>query len=373
MYRRLIPLFLIVGVLGAGSQSLAAEEHLETCLGRILINTDPEPTPALLKSVRVRTTIRDRMALTRIEQAFENNSGKVSGGTFECRLPQDATLIGFATDMHRRMCEAEVVARADFPATLDALLAEAEQDGGHFLRAHILPMGAGAGRTIAVSFAQVIERNGDVLHFSLPLMIEDATDFEVDIVLRSASGIRELSYSGIDLQVRNYDDHARLRFQAKRVTNAEPLKLQWQREGGQKPLELVFARSDKDRGYVMALVSPPADATERRPVNVLFLADQAALAGGKNAPLGRVLSACARQLAERDRYNIIVCGAEPHLLLPEFVDNLPGFRDLALKQIAAARSDQPDLGKALLAAGRTIEEDNSKRRTHVIYVGAGPP
>ena len=136
-----------------------------------------------LTSVVVETDIRDRVAVTHMDQVFTNHSDDVLEGIYEFALPRGAIITDLALWIGKNRVQGIIMEKEQARRTYDDIVgrnidpALIEQiDADHF-RLSIFPFPEGGSRRVELEYTEVLEARGGVMRYRFPLAAE--TDQEM--------------------------------------------------------------------------------------------------------------------------------------------------------------------------------------------------
>jgi Ca-activated chloride channel family protein len=286
----------------------------------VLLPTQSDVEPLAIRSHRVRVTVRERSAETRVEQVFRNHTAQRLEATYVFPVPAGASVSGFAMWVNGQRLQGElldaarargiyeqIVARMRDPGLVEAL-------GGNLFRARVFPIEPNSEQRIEISFTQALEYQAGVVHYRYPLKtagraartLEDLT-ISAEIVSRTP--IRAVYSPTHAISVSRPDDHrAVVGFEANRATLDCDFDLYYAVQDRDVGLSLLTHREAGDEGYFLAMIAPPAEIAEREIAakEVLFVFDTSgSMAGEKLERARTALDGMLARLRYADRFQVL--------------------------------------------------------------------
>ncbi len=383
--RRSIPLFVLLGaVVGAISAPGQAR-----AIG-LLVPTDQEVEPLMIRYHRVNVTVRERMAETRVEQTFRNHTSQTLEATYVFPVPEGATVSGFAMWVNGRRQEGELLDAGRARQIYEQIVARmrdpglVEYMGGNLFRARVFPIPPNAEQRIEIRFTQTLDYQSGLVHYRYPLRtggraartLEDMT-IEANIVSRTPIGAVYSPSHQIGVS-RPDEHHARVGFEEGRASLDRDFDLYYSVRDRDVGLSLLTHRTAAEDGYFLAMISPRTEVTEREIAakEVLFVFDTSGSMAGEKIDRARsALDYMLQRLNPSDHFQVVRFSTDVELLfdrgrsVPATPANVATARDFARRFVAAGGTAIDDaLGEAL----RTGAPTGDLPRT-VIFLTDGMP
>jgi len=287
----------------------------------MLIPKDRDVPPLAIKSHRVSVVIRDQVASTKVEQVFQNSTGRDLEATYIFPIPKGASITEFAlyiegkrvagellTKEKAREIYTDIVRRMRDPALLEYL-------DGQLFQVKVYPVRAHARQKLELQFTQLLPRDGELNRYEYPLRTSGKAartldDFSVAVDLTSKETLANI-YSpthkvGI---VRKDDHHAIIGFEQDKSLLERDFVLYYAVSKSDLGLNLITYRPDPEKpGYFMLLISPRGDTADEKvlPRDITFVFDTSgSMQGRKIAQARSALRYCIQGLKPTDRFNII--------------------------------------------------------------------
>jgi Ca-activated chloride channel homolog len=384
----------------------------------------PQPTevpqrPLKVKSIRFTTKITDQVAVTHVEQVFENDTPFLLEGVYFFPLPDNVSITEFAMwegdkrmvgevrsrDEARRIYNDIVRSRRD-PALL-------EYAGKNLFQASVFPIPPHSDKKIELTYSQVLRNEGGTVAYRYPLGTGwQSQGFWVQpprpVPLPGPMPRRELeperpqsrpggsSFGQISAVVeissraeikgiysptheidvkRDGERKARLSFESGGGANAD-FQLFYTLSNQDFGMSLLTYREPGKDGFFLLLVSPKAelDESEVSSKEVIFVLDTS----GSMAEEGKMDKAKAAMrhgvgsLNARDRFNIVSFAGEEHLMSERLINADEQGKKQAREFIERMRATGgTNINDALMAAFKQIQP--GQRPQMVVLITDGQP
>jgi Ca-activated chloride channel homolog len=374
--------------------------------------------PLKVKSIRFNAKITDQVAVTQVEQVFENDTPYLLEGVYFFPLPDNVSITEFAMwdgdkrlvgearprDEARRIYNDIVRSRRD-PALL-------EYAGKNLFQASVFPIQPHSDKKIELTYSQVLRNEGGTVAYRYPLGTgwqsqggwqptprplpqSPGTLRESDLENPQArpggssfgqiSAVVEISskaaikgvYSPsheIDVK-RDGERKARLSFESRGGAQAD-FQLFYSFSDQDFGLSLLTYRDPGKDGFFLLLVSPKAELDDREvsAKDVVFVLDTS----GSMAEEGKIDKAKAAlrhgvsSLNPRDRFNIISFAGEERLMSERLITADDNGRKQALEFIERMRATGgTNINDALMAAFKQIQAGDRPRM--IVLLTDGQP
>jgi len=371
--------------------------------------------PLKVKSIRFTTKITDQVAVTHVEQVFENDTPYLLEGVYFFPLPDNVSITEFAMwdgdkrlvgevrsrDEARRIYNDIVRSRRD-PALL-------EYAGKNLFQASVFPIQPHSDKKIELTYSQVLRNEGGTVAYRYPLgagwqamgfwpsvpapLPEPRREFEpqrpqvwpdgssfgrisavVEISSRAAiKGIYSPSHE-IDVK-RDGERKARLSFESRAAADTD-FQLFYTLSNQDFGLSLLTYREPAKDGFFLLLVSPKAELDEREvsAKDVIFALDTSGSMSeeGKMDKAKAALRHGVGSLNPRDRFNIVSFAGEEHLMSERVIAADEEGKKQAREFIERMRATGgTNINDALMAAFKQIEAGERPRM--IVLVTDGQP
>ncbi len=372
--------------------------------------------PLTVKTITISTKINDQVAITHVEQIFENDTPFVLEGVYFFPLPDNVSITEFAMWDGDKRLVGEVRSRDEARRIYDEIVrtrrdpALLEYAGKNLFQASIFPIAPNSDKKIELTYSQVLTGESGTVGYRYPLgtgwrangfiappprpvpmprreMDQSAQQgrppatapgsisAEVEIVSRVP--IKSIYSPSHEIEVkRDGERKARLTFEA-RASAAQPdFQLFYNFSEQDFGVSLLTYREPGKDGYFLLLVSPKAQLDEREVAakDVVFVLDTSGSMGEDNK-MEKAKSALrhgVNSLSPRDRFNIISFAGEEHLMSERLIAG-----DEAGKKEGRAFIERmnatggTNINDALMAAFKQIQ--SSDRPQMIVLLTDGQP
>ncbi|MGE0785838.1 MAG: VIT domain-containing protein [Sandaracinaceae bacterium] len=286
----------------------------------MLVPTAPELEPLAIRYHRVNVQVRERVAVTRVEQTFRNQTGRVLEATYLFPIPEGATVSGFSMWVDGRRQNGELLESGPAREIYESIVARmrdpglVEQIGGRLFRARVFPIAANSEQRIEIEFTQTLDYHDSVVHFRYPLHTDGRAaqtleDFTMTVDIASRTPIRAVYSPTHPIAVARPTEHrATVGFERNDALLEDDFDLYYSVQDRDVGLSLLTHRVPGEDGYFLALIAPRAEITEREIAakEVLFVVDTSgSMEGDKIRRAQAALDAMLSRLNPQDRFQVI--------------------------------------------------------------------
>lgn len=337
----------------------------------------------------VRIDIGDRVAVTRLVQAFANGSDSDVNAVYSLDLPAGATIVHLEVSSATRQVTGTVIDRdlveRSFQRGLlfDPSLIERPREGD--LQLAVLPFPANSSLSVQVEYLQTLEVSGGALRYWIPAPAgERATQpvgaFALEAVLSGAEvEITEVRGLPENLTQIGREDDGFLRvFYADELVSLDEEVALYLQESSVGPAVRVRNWADPEGGepgYFAAWL-PPVDelsTAPRLPLGVTLIADVTrTMAGDRLTGVKEALTAFIGALEESDLFNIVAFNSSAWTLFDEPVTATEGNRDAAVAFLADLEAQGAASYEAAIRAA-TQQPFPQDRSHHIVLLTDSPP
>jgi len=373
--------------------------------------------PLKVKSIKISTKINEQVAVTHVEQVFENDTPFVLEGVYFFPLPDNVSITEFAMwdgdkrlvgevrsrDEARRIYNEIVRTRRD-PALL-------EYAGKNLFQASIFPIAPNSDKKIELTYSQVLTGESGTVAYRYPLgtgwrangfatppprpiprpgprreadrstqpetpqTVPGSISAEVEILSRTP--IKSIYSPSHEIEVkRDGERKARLSLEA-RTSAAQPdFQLFYNLSEQDFGVSLLTYREPGKDGYFLLLVSPKAQLDEREVTakDVVFVLDTSGSMGDDNKmeKAKAALRHGVNSLGQRDRFNIISFAGEEHLMSERLIAGNDAGKKEAREFIERMKATGgTNINDALIAAFKQIQ--STDRPQMIVLLTDGQP
>lgn len=325
--------------------------------------------PLAIRRHSVDVNVRERVAETRIEQTFLNQSPMTLEATYVFPVPEGASVDGFAMWVGGRRQEGEVLEAQQARRIYEEIVARVrdpglvEHMGGRLFRARVFPIAPNAEQRVELRFSQTLPYEDSVVHYTYPLRTDGPAartleGMNVTVRIASRTPIRAVYSPSHSIQVTRPDDrHAVAAFEGGPQPLDRDFELFYAVQDRDVGLSLISHRPAGDDGWFLAMIAPRTEITEREIAakEVLFVFDTSgSMAGEKIARAQAALDYMLARLNPDDRFQVIRFSTDVEVLFQDAgsvaatQDNVARARGFAQRFIAAGGTAiEPALTEAL--------------------------
>ncbi len=287
----------------------------------MLIPKDRSIPPLAIRSHRVSVTIRDQVAVTKVEQVFQNSTSRDLEATYIFPIPKDASITEFALYIKGERVPGEllpkekareiymdIVRRMRDPALLEYM-------DSQLFRVKVYPVLARDRQKIELQFSQLLPRDGELNRYEYPLKTSGKAartleDFSVAVDLTSQEALTNIYSPTHKVGITRKNDHpAIVGFEQDKSLLDRDFVLYYAVSKKDLGLNLITYRADPEKpGYFMLLSSPREEMEEDKvlPRDITFVFDTSGSMRGEKIEQARsALRYCVQGLKAEDRFNVI--------------------------------------------------------------------
>jgi Ca-activated chloride channel family protein len=368
--------------------------------------------PLKVKSIRFTAKITDQVAVTQVEQVFENDTPYLLEGVYFFPLPDNVSITEFAMwdgnkrlvgevrsrDEARRIYNDIVRSRRD-PALL-------EYAGKNLFQASVFPIQPHSDKKIELTYSQVLRNEGGTVAYRYPLGTgwqsqgiwvqpprprrdsepenrqvrpgggSSLGQISASVEISSKAAIKGIYSPSHDIDVkRDGERKARLSFESRGAAQTD-FQLFYTLSDQDFGMSLLTYRDPGKEGFFLLLVSPKAELDDREvsAKDVIFVLDTS----GSMAEEGKMDKAKAAlrhgvgSLNPRDRFNIISFAGEERLMSESLITAGDEGKKQAREFIERMRATGgTNINDALIAAFKQIQPGD--RPQLVVLLTDGQP
>lgn len=366
--------------------------------GLIVVPPRPREAPHLrnvplrVKSHLVTVEVKDRVAVTDVDQVFANPNPRQLEGTYLFPLPKGAAIDRFSMWVDGKETSAELLDAAKAREIYEgivremrdpALLEYAEQG---LFKARIFPIEANGEKRVRIRYAEILPSSEGTFSYRYPLATERFSSAPLE---RCAISV-EIDQGGTIASVWSPSHRidappagtarTRVGWEERNVLPDRDFLLYWRRAAKEVGIACVAHReaaADPEGTFLLVLAPRPGEAEAAVPKDVVFVMDTSgSMAGAKMEQARGALRFCLRSLGPEDRFALVPFATEPR-----------PFRDALVAATAENRAAAEKFVDGLEARGGTAIDDalrvalamlpapeaSSARATQVLFLTDGLP
>jgi Ca-activated chloride channel family protein len=318
----------------------------------------PQPTeipqqPLKVKSIKLTTKINDQVAVTHVEQVFENDTPFVLEGVYFFPLPDNVSISEFAMWDGDKRLVGEVRSRDEARRIYDNIVrsrrdpALLEYAGKNLFQASVFPIQPHSDKKIELSYSQILTGENGAVNYRYPLgtgwranqflnppprpIRRDGTvnptfpprttssRISAHIEIVSSVPLKGIYSPSHDLEIkRDSERKAKISFETSASSEQKDFQLFYNFSAQDFGASLLTYREPGKDGYFMLIVSPQAELDDRNVAarDVIFVVDTSG-SMSEDAKMEKARSALrygVNTLKAKDRFNIVSFAGEEHLL-----------------------------------------------------------
>lgn len=363
-------------------EGLALAGGLSTDLGQRLAQRDEG---VIIELHRVSVEIDNQVAITRIEQVFFNDSGRVAEGTYVFPLPMGAAVSDLVMWVDGKPVEARILDADEARAIYDDIVrrmrdpALLEYMDAGAIQASVFPIQPYSEVKIEIEYGQLLPVEDGLVHYVYPLRTDHLSRrpverLSINVSVRSKDPISTIYSPSHPIAVSREGDYAfRAGYEDSYVRPEGDFSLYYglAREEISANL-LTYRESAREDGFFTLMITPPLQAEADRviPKDVIIVLDQSGSMHGEKWDQAReAVKFVLENLNRRDRFNLIVFSTGYRV----FADDLQpvSVADEAIAWIEGLEAlGGTDIDGALSEAMRMADRERS---TVVLFLTDGLP
>ncbi len=352
----------------------------------------PEPPPGIeispLSQLEIRyhhvdVTIRDQVAVTRVDQVFYNPNEWVVEGSYVFPIPVGATVSEFSLWIDGQPVHGEILPAEDARQIYEEIVREMQDPalleyiGQDALQASIFPIPPGGERRIALEYTQVLTAENGLVRYQYPLNTEKFStqpleQVKISLDVESNSPVRAVYSPSHTIAVnRDGDHHFLAGYEENYVTPDSDFVLYYSL--GESEAFHLFSYKDTadEAGFFMLLLAPrPNSEIQAVPKDIILVLDRSgSMEGEKFSQAQEAAQHILDHLNPEDRFNLIAfsTGVESYANHLRPAADAPEARAWIDRQSAVGSTD---INRALLEAAAVAD---AERPTYLIFLTDGLP
>ena len=357
------------------------------CPGRVCPPFPPRPIAQLnIRYHHVMVTIENQLAVTRVEQVFENPNDWPVEGTYIFPLPREAVVNNFSLWVDGEPVVGKVLSAEEARQTYESIVANLRDpalleyiDRGA-VQASIFPIPPQGERKVALEYTQALTAENGLVRYVYPLNTEKFSalpleDVSIRVEIRDRQAIRAV-YSpshAIDVE-RQQENQVVAGYEAHNVLPDSDFSLLYSL-GESEAFHLFSYRDPTDPqaadGFFLLLLAPKPDAQQERVAkDVLLVLDRSgSMEGEKFQQAQTALRYILQKLNPEDRFHLLSFSTGIEMYAPSLRPAEDAAEALAwVDRLSAAGST--DINRALLESVAVMDKE---RPTYLIFLTDGLP
>jgi Ca-activated chloride channel family protein len=353
----------------------------------MLVPTDERIEPLTLTQHTVSFEVADNGAVTHVTQVFRNHTSTPLEATYYFAVPPGAVTTDFALWMNGERIRGEVLRRDEARRIYEEIVRRTRDPGlleyvdGELFQASIFPVPPNGDQTVEIEFANVLERQGDLLHYRYPIHESASAEipmFSVSGDIQSTHRIASLyaPYHTIEEDIARDGRSARVSMEESGASVERDFELFIGLTGEELGFTVLsHAEDGGEDGYFMVTIAPSPDLEDLEvlPKQVTFVVDTSGSMNGEKMEQARaMLRYCVENLSARDTFQIVAFSSG---VRAAFEAPVPADRE-HVRQAQEFIDGMVARGNTNISGAleRALEDPASAERPHaVIFVTDGLP
>ena len=370
--------------------------------------------PLKVKSIKFSIKITDQVAVTHVEQIFENDTPFVLEGIYFFPLPDNVSITEFAMWDGDKRLVGEVRSKEEARRIYDNIVrsrrdpALLEYVGKNLFQASIFPIQPNSDKKIELTYSQILTAESGTVSYRYPLGTgwkangfvpqpprpipmprgaerqssaqpsrQTPGAISAQIEITSTVPIKGVYSPSHEIEVkRDGERRAKISFEARSNAAQPDFQLFYNLSEQDFGVSLLTYREPGKDGYFLLLVSPKAKLEERNLVakDIIFVIDTSGSMNedGKMEKAKAALRYGVNLLDARDRFNIVSFAGEDHLLSERPLAGDEDGKRQAREFIDRMKpTGGTNINEALLAAFKLVQQ--SERARMIVLVTDGQP
>ncbi len=347
--------------------------------------------PLEVRYHHVTVDIRDRTALTTIDQVFYNPGGRALEGEYIFPVPKGAVIKNFSLYIDGREMRAEMLDAAKARTIYEDIVRQIrdpallEYRGADLFHVRIFPIEPRKEKRVKISYSEILAKDGPLVEYVYPLNTEKFSaslleSVSIRVSIESREKIKNVfsTTHTVDTTYRG-DRKAIVGWEAAGVKPDSDFKLYYSAENAEFGVSLLSHRVKGGDGFFFLDLSPGfwEQGREKVPKDVVFVLDvSGSMAGDKLARAKAALGRCLERLDPRDRFSVVKFSTEAQslfdALVPADKSRLAQARDFVDRLLAVGGTNIEDALARALALGAGAGGGENRARL-VVFITDGKP
>jgi Ca-activated chloride channel family protein len=287
----------------------------------MLIPAEKKLPPLALVDQKVTINIEDQVAVTRIEQAFRNNTGRELEATYLFPVPKGASVRKFTMWVNGVEMPGEIVP-ADQARKIYTDIVSRSHDPGlleymnhQLIKLRVYPVPPKGDQRISLTYTSVSNSDNGLIEYMYPMRTdgkaaETLEKFSLSVNLKDQRPLTNIYSPSHPITItRPNDKEAVIGFEKNQAILDRDFQLFYQAGAKDIGLTTVTHRPIVDRpGYFMMLLSPRAELSkvQQQPRDFVYVIDTSgSMRGRRLAQAKKALRYCLDNLTEKDRFAML--------------------------------------------------------------------
>jgi uncharacterized protein YegL len=293
----------------------------------VMIAPPQTPAPTLkIKSHLVTISVTDQIAVTEIDQVFNNPFPQQMEGHYLFPLPADANVNQFSMWMNGQEVHAEILESSQATQIYQSIVSRRrdpgllELIGTQLLKVHVFPIPAQSDTRIRLSYTYTLPSDHQMMEVFYPINTSKFINYPVEqcsvlVKIKNQKGLTTVYSPTHDMDIQKKSDHEAVASWEK--ANHLPLnhfKLYITESDKNFGIHGLTHRLPGEEGYFMLMLSPKQEDLKEVPKDVVFVVDTSgSMAGPRMTQTKAALAYCVSKLKPQDRFNIVPFSTEARI------------------------------------------------------------
>lgn len=331
--------------------------------------------PLPVKSITFSTTINNQVAVTKIEQVFENPNSWAAEGVFYFPIPESASIEEFAMWTGGKRVVGELVERDKARQTYNDIVRRLrdpgllEYVGKNLFQARVFPIAPRSDQKIEIRYSQILKAEQGTVKYEYPLGVgrnalhQPIGTLAGKIEITSTVPLKNIYSPTNSMEInRKGETRASVSFEQSGVKPAQDFILYYSLSEKEFGLSLLTYHENGKDGYFIALLSPKVELqqSETVPKDIVFVLDTSGSMSeeGKITKAREALKFGIRSLHQSDHFDVIHFASEEHLFEASLMPATAAEIERAVDYVSKLEANGgTDINSALLAALKLFPSD----------------
>jgi Ca-activated chloride channel homolog len=286
----------------------------------LLIPTQQGLEPLAIKYHRATVKIKDRVAVTHVDQVFINHTNRDLEATYIFPLPKGATVSDFYLYVNGKRTKGEVLEKNRARNIYEGIVRRMKDPGlieylgRDLFKCRVYPVPRNGEQRLEIEFTQVMPFEGGVMKYTYPMRTDRSSartmqDFTMSVEIASKVPLKAIYSPSHKIYQRKKDDHhAVAGFEKSAALLDRDFELIMTVSEKDIGLNLLTYREPGEPGFFMVMASPKSEWRDKEIIGkrISFVIDTSgSMAGAKMRHAKQALKYCLQRLNADDLFNVI--------------------------------------------------------------------
>jgi Ca-activated chloride channel homolog len=286
----------------------------------LLIPSDGSIGPLAIKYHRADVKIKDRVAVTHVDQVFVNSIDRDLEATYIFPLPKGATVSDFYLYVNGKRTKGEILEKEKARNIYEGIVRRMQDPGlleylgNDLFQARIYPVPRRGEQRVEIEFTQVMPFESGVMKYTYPMKTDRASartmqDFTLSVNIESKTPIKSIYSPSHSIYSRKQDDHrATAGFEKMAAVLDHDFELFYAVSEKDIGLNLLTYREGGEPGFFLMMASPKSEYADREIMGkrITFVIDSSgSMEGQKMKSAKEALKYCLNKLNPDDLFNVV--------------------------------------------------------------------